>query len=854
MSVVGFDFGNESCVIACIRSGRIEVLQNSSGKRKTWTCVGFKGNQRLIAGDGITTLTSNYKNSITVVKRLLGRKANKQFFEEEGRFLTTKVTEEKNGMMVSVRYDSTTRQFGPESLCAMQLGKLKKIAEEKLGIAVKDCVIGVPAYWNDQQRRAMLTAAKIAGLNVMRLMNETTAVALNYGILRKHNAEKKVLFFDMGYSSLNIAVVSVDKDKLQVLATSHDANLGGRDFDLILMEHFAGQIKKKYKMDVLSEPKPSLKLRKESTRVKKILSANKKAVFNVEYIMNDTDVKGEVMRDQFEKLCEPLIARMLAPLDEVLSSAGLTKKDLHSVEVVGGAVRVPMVKAKLTEWFEGKAVSTTCDGDESIARGCALQCAMLAPFVKVRDFEVKDITHYPFKLYWQPYSASDERPLTEIWDKDSKNVNIAAGSPIPQTKAISFKDKTEPFQVIARYSADATKLPPDTETFLGRWVVSNIPAATHPSSEGKPPKIKLNFQLDLNGLFSVSSVTSIERWEVEVEEEVKVLIEPEQDKTDKEIDSSADKESSEKNQSADQPKDEVTQDQPKDKNEDQTNDQDSATTTTTTTEQASDQPQDENADQVKDDKKEENKDDGNKDKTKEDDKPKYKFEKIKKMVQKKNKIDIPVKEEFIPQMDESSFQIWRKEELTMIEKDREIRETEELRNSLEGYVLEMRGRLEGSLGQYMKDNAREKFIKELNDMEEWLYEDGYDAEKSAFEDRLKSLKLSGDPVDRRSNEAKRRPEVIRSMNRAIAESKALAQSKDKKYDHIPAEDREKAMKQCKETEEWLKNELKKQDPLTLADDPVVLCDAIERKKGDTIRYCQTIMNKPKPEPKKKEKR
>merc|ERR1712228_286999 len=225
-----------------------------------------------------------------------------------------------------------------------------------------------------------------------------------------------------------------------------------------------------------------------------------------------------------------------------------------------------------------------------------------------------------------------------------------------------------------------------------------------------------------------------------------------------------------------------------------------------------------------------------------------KRKKIKKMVQKKNKIDIPLKEEFIPQMDESSFQIWRKEELTMIAKDKEIRETEELRNSLEGYVLEMRGRLEGSLGQYMKDNAREKFIKELNDMEEWLYEDGYDAEKSAFEDRLKSLKLSGDPVDRRSNEAKRRPEVIRSMNRAIAESKALAQSKDKKYDHIPAEDREKAMKQCKETEEWLKNELKKQDPLTLADDPVVLCDAIERKKGDTIRYCQTIMNKPKPEP------
>lgn len=202
-------------------------------------------------------------------------------------------------------------------------------------------------------------------------------------------------------------------------------------------------------------------------------------------------------------------------------------------------------------------------------------------------------------------------------------------------------------------------------------------------------------------------------------------------------------------------------------------------------------------------------------------------------------------------MDEVMFQIWRKEELTMIAKDKEIIETEELRNSLEGYVLQMRGKLEGELRSYMEDTAREKFLKELNDMEEWLDGDGYDAEKAAFEERLKNLKLSGDPVSRRSNEAKRRPDVIRAMNRALAESRALVQSKDKKYEHIPSEDREKAMKKCKETEDWLKNELKKQDPLTPADDPVVLCEAIEDKKKDLQRYCSTIMNKPKPEPKKK---
>merc|ERR1712087_519072 len=432
--------------------------------------------------------------------------------------------------------------------------------------------------------------------------------------------------------------------------------------------------------------------------------------------------------------------------------------------------------------------------------------------------------------------------LSDIWQKESKGTLIKMGSPIPQYKAISFKDKTEPFQVIARYSDDQ-KLPADTEPFLGRWIVSNIPVATHPSNEGKPPKIKLNFQLDLNGIFAVSSVTSIERWEIEVEEEVKVEIKPEKDEA-KDTESPVDKDSSDKKpvDSSEAPSTEPT------KNDEQPQ-KSSGTSTTTTTETAADQPANEDSEKAK----EKPKDDKEKseEKTTEETKPKYRTEKVKKMVTKRNKVDLPVKEEFIPDMDESSFQIWRKEELTMIAKDIEIIETEEIRNSLEGYVLQMRGKLEGELKSYMKDTAREKFLKELNDMELWLEEDGYDAEKAAFEERLKNLRVSGDPVTRRLLEAKKRPATIKAMHRALAESRALAQSKDKKYDHIPPEDREKAMKKCKETEEWLQNEIKKQDPLTLADDPVVLCDAIEEKEGDTRRYCLSIMNKPKPEPKKK---
>eukprot|EP00463_Aulacantha_scolymantha_P001592 TRINITY_DN220_c0_g1_i1.p1 TRINITY_DN220_c0_g1~~TRINITY_DN220_c0_g1_i1.p1 ORF type:complete len:317 (+),score=68.26 TRINITY_DN220_c0_g1_i1:152-1102(+) len=313
----------------------------------------------------------------------------------------------------------------------MQLGKLKRIAENKLGMPVKDCVIGVPSFWNDQQRRAMLSAASISGLNVMRLMNETTAVALNYGLLRQINKSFKVLFVDFGYSSLNVSLVAFQQGKLQVLATAADPNLGGRDFDKKLMDHFAAQIKKKHKMDVLSQPKPRLKLRKECTRVKKYLSANRQVQFGVEFIMNEKDVSGNITRDEFEGLVEDVLQRLAAPLNRVLADARVEKSELHSLELVGGAVRIPCVKQKLKEWFDNKPLSSTCDGDESVARGCALQCAMLAPFVKVRDFEVNDVTPYGIQLYWQPYSPDDTRTLEEIWSEDCQNSPVPHLNPIP---------------------------------------------------------------------------------------------------------------------------------------------------------------------------------------------------------------------------------------------------------------------------------------------------------------------------------------------------------------------------------------------------------------------------------------
>lgn len=397
MSVVGFDFGSESCVVAVARRARIDVVQNEIGARKTATFVAFADNHRLIGDEASAQFMSNYKNTFKSFKRFLGRKADDPGLPRELEFVPV-ATVPLNGMAAfEASYEGKKEAFLPEQITSAMLIKLKGVAERGLeGQRVVDCVIGVPTYFTDLERRALMDSAKLAGLNVLRLMNETTAVALNYGILRPlpKDEASKVMFLDIGQTGTSAAVVSFVQGKLEVLSTAFDRNLGGRDFDKMLADHFAAYIKDKYKMDVYTEPKATIKLFKECERVKRILSANTKVVFNVEYIMNDTDVKGEIERPEFEEMCKKdMVPRIRLVLQEALDKAGLSAADLTATEIVGGATRIPMVQQELAAFF-GKEVSKTCDSDESVARGCALQCAMLSPAFRVREFDVHDITPY----------------------------------------------------------------------------------------------------------------------------------------------------------------------------------------------------------------------------------------------------------------------------------------------------------------------------------------------------------------------------------------------------------------------------------------------------------------------------
>lgn len=285
------------------------------------------------------------------------------------------------------------------------------------------------------------------GLNVLRLFNETTATALSYGIYKQdlpapEEKPRNVIFVDCGHSTLQVSACALNKDKLRMITTASDANLGGRDFDLLLADHFAKEFQTKYKIDAKSNPRAFLRLLTEVEKVKKQMSANSTTLpLNIECFMEDKDVHGEIKRADMEQLSGHLLQRFEATLKQCLDTSGLSLEDIHSVEVVGGSTRIPVLKQLIEKVFK-KTPSTTLNQDEAVSRGCALQCAMLSPAVRVREFNIKDVQNYPVSITWD--ASSDGEASGEI---EAFPINHA----VPYSKMLTFY-RQEPFSIRAIYT------------------------------------------------------------------------------------------------------------------------------------------------------------------------------------------------------------------------------------------------------------------------------------------------------------------------------------------------------------------------------------------------------------------
>uniref|UniRef100_A0A8C2HKB4 Heat shock 105/110 protein 1 n=1 Tax=Cyprinus carpio TaxID=7962 RepID=A0A8C2HKB4_CYPCA len=493
MAVVGFDVGFQNCCIAVVKSGGIETASNEFTDRCTPAVVSFNAKNRTIGNAAKNQMITNTASTVSHFKRLHGRLFQDHSVQAEKASLPYDLVPLNDGKVgVKVMYLDQEHRFSIEQVTAMLLTKLKDIAEANLQKKVVECVISIPSFFTDSERKSVLDAAKIAGLNCLKLMNDSTAVALNYGIYKEglpgcDENPKIVAFVDMGHSALQVSVCAFNKGKLKVLSTAFDPYLGGKDFDQKLVEYFCAEFKSKYKMDVKSKARAMLRLTQECEKLKKLMSSNSTDILlNIECFMDDKDVCGKMNRAKFEELCADLIERVMVPLMTAVEQAQVRLQDISAVEIVGGATRIPAVKAQISKFFK-RDVSTTLNADEAVARGCALQCAMLSPAFRVRDFSITDAIPFPVSLSWT--SEADEGK---------------SNHPCPSAKMITFY-RSKPFVLEVFYS-DLTSLP-FPEAKIAEYKVQNI----QPQENGEKAKLKVKVQVNASGIVSVSSATMVLR-------------------------------------------------------------------------------------------------------------------------------------------------------------------------------------------------------------------------------------------------------------------------------------------------------------------------------------------------------
>uniref|UniRef100_A0A8C0VKQ7 Heat shock protein family A (Hsp70) member 4 n=1 Tax=Cyanistes caeruleus TaxID=156563 RepID=A0A8C0VKQ7_CYACU len=574
-------------------------------------------------------------------------------------------------------YMEEERNFTIEQVTGMLLTKLKETAENALKKPVVDCVVSVPCFYTDAERRSVMDATQIAGLNCLRLINETTAVALAYGIYKQdlpalEEKPRNVVFVDMGHSAYQVSVCAFNKGKLKVLATAFDTTLGGRKFDEVLVEYFCEEFGKKYKLDIKSKIRALLRLYQECERLKKLMSANASDLpMNIECFMNDIDVSGTMNRGKFLEMCEGLLARVEPPLRSVLEQAKLKKEDIYAVEIVGGTTRIPAVKEKISKFF-GKEVSTTLNADEAVARGCALQCAILSPAFKVREFSITDLIPYPISLRWNS-PAEEGLSDCEVFPK-----NHAA----PFSKVLTFYRK-EPFTLEAYYSSPKELPYPDPA--IAHFLVQKVT----PQTDGSSSKVKVKVRVNIHGIFSVSSASLVE---VHKSDENEEPMETDQHAKEEE-------------------KMQVDEEQQKAEEQQQTQPENKAESEEMETCQAD-----------------------SKDK-KVDQPPQAKKAKVKTTT-----VDLPIENQLVWQIGKDMLNLFIENEGKMIMQDKLEKERNDAKNAVEEYVYEMRDKLCGVYEKFVSEDDRNSFTLKLEDTEIWLYEDGEDQPKQIYIDKLAELK------------------------------------------------------------------------------------------------------------------
>ncbi|XP_055321556.1 hypoxia up-regulated protein 1 [Sitodiplosis mosellana] len=826
-AVMSIDLGSEWMKVGIVSPGvPMEIALNKESKRKTPVILSFRDGQRLFGEDAATVGLRFPTKSFHYLLDLLGKTVDNpivKLYQTRFPYYNIEADPERNTVVFKIDDDT---KYSVEELIAQILQKARDFAESSTGQPITECVITTPGFFGQAERTALLTAANLANIKVLQLLNDYTAVALNYGIFSRKEINDKAqyfVFYDMGAYHTTASVVSYQlvKDKatretnpvVQVIGVGYDRTLGGLEMQLRLRDYLGKEFNKmkKTKTDVFTNPRALAKLFKEAGRVKNVLSANTDHFAQIEGLLDEQDFRLQVTREKFEELCKDLFERAVGPLDQALKNSGLNLSVINQVTLFGGSSRVPKVQEAL-KTFVGKELGKNINTDEAAALGAVYNAADLATGFRVSKFIVKEAVLFPIQVTFEREGNSGNTKVVK------RSLFTAFGS-YPQKKVITFNKNTEDFAFEVSY-AELDHLPSNEVTNIGSLNLLKIKLndvnsiiSAHAGENIEPKGIKAHFVLDDSGLFSLSGIEFVADKNVTEQEEENAFAKL--GNTITKLFTSNDEEKKEPDTEEKTPEEgEKAAEDGKKPTEGEAAANATATNETDSTASTEKKP-------------------------------------ISKIVSIKEPIPYHVDFLYAVHLKGDKYEEARKKVDRLNELERQIVRRESALNALESFVIEANQRLnEEEYASCATSKEIEELRKACADVSDWIYEDGQNADADTYEKKLVELQAISNPIYARHWEHRERSDVVNTFNKMIAHAKtfltnAKNMTKESNSDkdiftQVEIETLEKAIN---DAEQWVASELEAQNKLKRSDAVQMTVKSITDRMALLDREVKYLINK-----------